>query len=72
MGRVKRGAIVWVEYTIVPYMGKKPTKDDDGKFDPGCSLRLLSIGMLNGAVDDDDSRYDFGSLKKRKRTASSD
>ena len=47
-------------------MGKKPMKDDNGKFDPGCTLQLLLIGMLNGAVEDDDSRYNFGWLKKRE------
>ena len=69
---MKRGATVWVEYTIVPYMGKKPMKDDNGKFDPGCTLQPLLIDMLNGTVEDDDSHYDFGWLKKRKRTVSSD
>lgn len=67
--RVKKGTTVWVEYTIVPYMGKKGTKDDQVKFDPGCTLRLLSIGMLNGV--EDNSRYDFGSLRKKRRMADS-
>jgi hypothetical protein len=63
--RVKKGTPIWVEYTIVPYNGRTPTKEDSNKFDPGVTLRLLSIGMLSGTGDD--SRYDFGSLKKRRR-----
>lgn len=63
--RIKRGLTVWVEYTIVPYTGKTATKKDDNKFDPGCTLRLLSIGMLSGTADE--SRYNFESLRKRRR-----
>jgi hypothetical protein len=70
VNHVKKGVMVWVEYTIIPYMGKKPTKENDAKFDPGCILQLLSIGMLNGI--DDDSYYDFNSFRKRKRTTTSD
>ena len=63
--RVKKGTPVWVEYTIVPYNGKAPTKEDPNKFDPGVTLRLLSIGMLSGIGDD--SHYNFGYLKKKRR-----
>jgi len=62
--RVKKGTPVWVEYTIVGYNGKVATKEDSNSFKPGVTLRLLSIGMLSGTGDD--SRYDFGSLKKRR------
>ena len=61
--RVKKGTPVWVEYTFVAYNGKKSTKDAEG-FDPGVTLRLLSIGMLNGTGDE--SRFNFGSIKKRR------
>jgi hypothetical protein len=63
--RVKKGTPVWIEYTIVAYNGKEATKENPKKFDPGVTLRLLSIGMLSGAGGDD-SRYNFGSLKKRR------
>ena len=63
--RVKKGTPVWVKYTIVPHNGKVPTKEDPNKFNPGVILRFLSIEMLSGTGDD--SRYDFGSLKKRRR-----
>ena len=46
-------------------MGKIATKKDDNKFDPGCTLRLLSIGMLSGSGDD--SHYNFGSIKRMRR-----
>ena len=63
--RVKKGTPVWVEYTIIGYNGKAATKEDSNKFDPGVTLRLLSIGMLSGSGDD--SRYNFGSIKRRRR-----
>lgn len=53
------------EYIIITYNGKQATKENSKKFDPGVTLRLLSIGMLIGAGSDD-SRYNFGSLKKRR------
>ena len=67
---MKKGAMVWVKYTIIPYIGKKPTKEDDRKFDSGCTFQLLSIEILNYV--DDGSRYDFNALKNRKRIAGTD
>jgi hypothetical protein len=61
--RVKKGTPVWVEYTMVAYGGKKATKDGEG-FNPGVTLRLLSIGMLRGTGDE--SRFNFDSIKKRR------
>src|SRR5579859_5230358 len=46
MGASQKGDPVWVEYTIVGYSGKAATEEDSNKFDPGVTLRLLSIGML--------------------------
>jgi hypothetical protein len=63
--RVKKGTPVWVEYTIVGYNGNAATKEDTNSFKPGVTLRLLSINMLSGTGND--SRYNFGSLKKRSR-----
>ena len=60
--RVKKGTPVWVEYTIVGYSGKAATEEDSNKFDPGVTLRLLSISMLSGM----ESRYNFGSIKRRR------
>jgi len=65
--RVKKGTPVWVEYTMVGYNGKAATKEDSNKFDPGVTLRLLSIGMLSGAGDD--SKYNFTSIKRRRAGA---
>jgi len=65
--RVKKGTPVWIEYTIIGYNGKEPTKEDpNDKFDPGVTFRLLSIGMLSGTGDDATSHYNFGSLKRRR------
>ena len=64
--RVIKGTPVWVEYTIVAYDGRDSSTEVGEKFGPGATLRLLSIGMLNGAGDK--SRYNFGSLKKRQRS----
>ena len=54
------------EFTVVPYAGnlEKFKEGQEGeRIKPGCSPRLLSIGMLKGGS----SRYDFGSLRKRRR-----
>src|SRR5204863_7200984 len=44
---VVEGANVLVEYIPIPYFGRKPIKKegDDG-FPPGCTLKLVSITLL--------------------------
>jgi hypothetical protein len=64
--KVNPGEMVWVEYTIVPYTGNlhELKEGQEGeRIKPGCSLRLLSVRMLSG----DNSRYDFESLRKKRR-----
>lgn len=64
-GEVKDGRVVLVEYTPVPYAGREATDESDG-FEPGCSLQLLSIGVLE---DDGSSGFDFDSPRKKRRMA---
>jgi hypothetical protein len=47
---VFKGAKVSVEYIPIPYDGRKPSKNDSG-FAPGCTLRLVSIILLEGPPD---------------------
>jgi len=42
---VMKGTRVSIEYTPVPYGGKKPKENDEG-FTPGCALKLYSITVL--------------------------
>jgi hypothetical protein len=63
--RVKRECRILVEYSLSPYQGKLKKGDNEG-FSPSCSLKLYSIGILEG----DEEQYgnkDFQSLKKKKR-----
>ena len=62
---VKEGRMVMVEYTPVPYGGREATEEADG-FEAGCSLQLLSIGVLD---DDGSAEFDFDSPRKRRRMA---
>ena len=63
--KVKHGRSVIVEYTPVPYDGKEADDESDG-FEGGCSLQLLSIGVLD---DDGSEKFDFDSPQKRRRMA---
>lgn len=67
--QIEVGSNVVVEYTIVPYLGRKATDKDEG-FSAGCSLELLSVGLLS---DDEGNkhggiRFDFDSPNKKRRT----
>jgi hypothetical protein len=44
-GVIESGCLILVEYVITCYSGRKPSPDSVG-FLPGCSLKLLSIGLL--------------------------
>ena len=43
---IEVGKKVIVEYTVVLYLGRKATDNDEG-FSAGCSLELLSISLLS-------------------------
>ena len=62
---VKDGATVVIEYTPLSYLGRTGTDEVDG-FESGCSLQLLSIGVLS---EGDSDEFDFDSPRKRKRMA---
>ena len=62
---VKERRSVVVEYTPVPYDGNEADNESDG-FDGGCSLQLLSIGVLD---DDGSEKFDFDSPQKHRRMA---
>ena len=62
---VKEGTTVVVEYTPLSYLGRTGTDEVDG-FESGCSLQLLSIGVLS---EGDSKEFDFDSPRKRKRMA---
>ena len=65
MNEVREGATVVIEHTPLSYLGK--TKSDGiAGFESGCSLQLLSIGVLS---EGDFKEFDFDSPKKRKRMA---
>ena len=42
---VMKGTRVSIEYTPLPYGGKKPKENDEG-FTPSCALKLYSITVL--------------------------
>ena len=63
---VEEGDQVMIEYTIAPYSGRKGKGTDVG-FDPGCTLKLLSIGVL----DKQRKGLNFESPRKRRRVARS-
>lgn len=65
MDEVKEGATVVIEYTPLSYLGRIET-DGVAGFESGCSLQLLSIGVLS---EGDFKEFDFDSPKKRKRMA---
>lgn len=65
---VESGARVLIEYTVVPYLGRKQHKDGPG-YTAGCTLELLSVGVLN-SDDSQDGEWDFdfdSPTKKRRR-----
>jgi len=64
---VKEGKLVIVEYTPTPYVGRNGTAEVSG-FQSGCTLELLSIGILS-EVDSQEFDFDFDSPRKRRRIA---
>ena len=61
---VVEGSKVVIEYTPVPYSGKKPNRNDDG-FPSGCTLKLHSITVLG--MSDQRPALDTSSPSKRRR-----
>jgi hypothetical protein len=61
---IQEGTKVFVEYAITPYVGRKSRPNIKG-FEPGTSLELLSVGLLEVA----DARFDVRSPNKKRRTA---
>jgi hypothetical protein len=59
---IERGAKVLVEYTPVSYPGRRAKEEDPG-FDPGCTLQLLSVGLLGSRRQ----RLNFESPRKKRR-----
>ena len=64
---VKVGKRVIIEYTPMPYVGRNGTSEVEG-FQSGCSLELLSIGIL-GEMGSQEFDFDFESPRKRRRIA---
>jgi len=62
---IERGKKVLVEYTPVSYPGRR-AKDGDRGFDPGCTLQLLSVGLLGSRRQ----RLNFESPRKKRRIGS--
>jgi hypothetical protein len=59
---IERGSKVLVEYTPVSYPGRRAKEGDPG-FDHGCTLQLLSVGLLGSRRH----RLNFESPKKKRR-----
>ena len=62
--KIVKGSKVVIEYTPVPYSGKKPNRNDDG-FPSGCTLKLHSITVLG--MSDQRPALDTSSPSKRRR-----
>lgn len=62
---VKEGTTVVIEYMPLAYMRRNGTDEVDG-FESGCSLQLLSVGVLS---ESDSKEFDFESPSKRRRMA---
>ena len=58
---ITEGSQVMLEYSVVPYLGQD-WKDGES-FQLGCTLKLLSIGLLK----DGRSKYNFESPRKKCR-----
>src|SRR5947207_10081669 len=57
---IEPGTKVLIEYTVVTYGGRKSTDDDRG-FNPGCTLSLLSVGLVDPDPNEDELQFDFES-----------
>jgi len=62
---IECGSKVLVEYTPVSYP-RKCAKEEDTGFDPGCTLQLLSVGLLGSRR----RRLNFESPRKKWRIGS--
>ena len=58
------GPKVCLEYTLIPYPGKKPKGHDEG-FPAGCSLKLHSITVVG--ISEKPVGLDITSPSKRRR-----
>ena len=58
---INDGSQVMIEYSLVPYLGLD--KKDGESFHSGCTLKLLSIGLLK----DENQKYNFESPRKKRR-----
>ena len=63
---IEPGISVLIEYTVVTYGGRKPT-DEDGGFTPGCTLSLLSVGLVDPDPEEDELQFDFDSPSRKRR-----
>jgi len=58
---INDGSQVMIEYSLVPYLDLD--RKDGESFQPGCTLKLLSIGLLK----DENQKYNFESPRKKRR-----
>jgi len=66
---VTDGVYAFVEYTMVPYLGKPPSGEHAG-YAGGCTLQLLSVGLCpsaNKRKKPDYGNRNFDSATKKKR-----
>ena len=62
--KIMEGSKVVIEYTPIPYLGKKLNRNDDG-FPSGCTLKLHSITVLD--IGNQRPALDTSSPSKRRR-----
>ena len=62
---IEPGCVVMVEYVVTCYSGRKSSPDNVG-FLPGCSLKLLSIGLLAEGAG---NSLKINAARKKRRTA---
>ena len=62
---IEPGCVVMVEYVVSCYSGRKSSPDNVG-FLPGCSLKLLSIGLLAEGAG---NSLKINAARKKRRTA---
>jgi len=62
---IEPGCVVMVEYVVTCYSGRKSSPDNVG-FQPGCSLKLLSIGLLAEGAGDS---LKINAARKKRRMA---
>ncbi len=62
---IEPGSVIMVEYVIICYSGRKSSPDSIG-FLAGCSLKLLSIGLLAAGSG---GGLKVDATRKKRRTA---